>query len=47
MSKESSSVMMTLRLPLDVKRWLARQAKINFTSQNEQVIRTLRDKMDA
>ena len=43
----SESSMMTLRLPNDLKLWLARRAKINFSSQNEQILQCLRTKMNA
>jgi hypothetical protein len=37
---------MQLRLPSDVKAWLEREAARNLRSQNSEIIRSLRDRMD-
>lgn len=44
---ERESVVISLRVPVDVKTWLAAQAKRNISSQTAEIIRTLRDRMDA
>lgn len=35
-----------LRLPRDLKDWIAEQAKRNGASQNSEIIRAVRDRMD-
>ncbi|RMC35350.1 Arc family DNA-binding protein [Paracoccus alkanivorans] len=35
-----------LRLPVDVKAWLAEQAAKNGSSQNSEVIRAVRERME-
>ncbi|KEP68518.1 DNA-binding protein [Thioclava dalianensis] len=35
-----------LRLPGDLKDWIAEQAKRNGASQNSEIIRAVRDRMD-
>jgi hypothetical protein len=37
---------MVARLPLDVKRWLEQEAARNGASQNSEIIRALRIRMD-
>ena len=37
---------MQLRLPPDLKDWIAAQAKINGSSQNSEVIRAIRERME-
>jgi hypothetical protein len=37
----------TIRLPLDVRKWLKRQAQRNTSSSNAEIIRSIRDRMDA
>jgi hypothetical protein len=44
---ERESVVTSLRLPLDVKVWLAAQTKRNISSQTAEIIRTLRTRMEA
>lgn len=34
-----------LRLPADVKAWLIEQAKMNASSQNSEVVRAIRERM--
>ena len=36
----------TFRMPEDVKTFLASEAKRNFTSQNAEIIRAIRERMD-
>lgn len=35
-----------LRLPADVKLWIVKQAKKNGSSQNSEIIRSIRDRME-
>lgn len=35
-----------VRLPLDVKMWIEREAERNGVSQNTEIIRTIRARMD-
>jgi len=35
-----------LRLPADLKAWIAEQAARNGASQNAEIVRTLRERMD-
>lgn len=37
---------MQLRLPADLKAWIAAQAEKNASSQNSEVIRAVRERMD-
>lgn len=37
---------MQLRLPAEIKLWLNKQAKRNGSSQNSEIIRSLRERMD-
>lgn len=34
-----------VRLPLDVKQWLARQCKLNASTQNGEIVRSVRERM--
>ena len=36
----------TLRLPIEVKQWLAARADLNAGSLNSEIVRLLREKMD-
>ena len=36
---------LTLRLPSPLRDWLAEQARQNFTSQNDEIIRCIRERM--
>lgn len=38
---------LTLRLPEPLRAWLADQAKENFTSQNDEIVRSIRERMEA
>ena len=46
MSKESS-VAMSIRVPLDVKKWLEVESRKTFESQNGAIISTIRARTDA
>lgn len=35
-----------LRVPLDVKSWLKRQTERAFTSQNAEIVRSIKERMD-
>ncbi|WP_017999958.1 Arc family DNA-binding protein [Paracoccus sp. N5] len=35
-----------IRFPVDVKAWLAEQARLNGSSQNSEVIRAVRERME-
>ena len=35
-----------LRLPTDLKDWIAAQAAVNVSSQNSEIIRAIRERMD-
>jgi predicted transcriptional regulator len=35
-----------VRLPNDVKKWLAQQARRNASSQTSEIVRSLRERMD-
>ena len=37
---------MQLRLPLDLKEWIAAQAAANVSSQNSEIIRAIRERME-
>lgn len=37
---------MQLRLPADLKAWIAEQADRNGASQNAEIVRTIRERMD-
>jgi hypothetical protein len=45
-SKEQTKAVL-LRLPLDVKAWIEREAAKTLASQNSEIIRTLRARMDS
>lgn len=42
----SESKQLALRVPADVKAWLAAQAEKNGSSQNSEVIRAVRERME-
>lgn len=43
----NKTVQVAIRFPADVKAWLAAQAEKNGSSQNSEVIRAVRERMDA
>lgn len=45
--QQDDEVRMTLRLPAEAARFLAEEARQNFTSRNAQVVRAVRDAMKA
>ena len=47
MSTTESSVMMTVRLPVDCKKWLEAEARRTFVSQNTAIVTALRRRMAA
>lgn len=40
------NVQLQLRLPPDLKEWIAAQAAANVSSQNSEIIRAVRERMD-
>jgi len=46
MGSKRTTVAVLVRLPLDVKRWLEREAARNACSQNSEVVRCIRDRME-
>jgi hypothetical protein len=47
MAKRSDVAEMQVRLPPDVKGWLEQEAERNWTSQNSEIIRSIRARMGA
>jgi len=43
--KETANVL--VRLPLDVEDWIRQQAERTLTSRSSEIVRMIRDKMDA
>jgi hypothetical protein len=46
MTKEDTTKVL-IRLPLDVNAWVSKEAARTLSSRNSEIIRTLRDRMDA
>jgi len=46
MENRTSTEKMQLRLPPEVKLWLSKQSKRNGSSQNSEIIRAIRERMD-
>ncbi len=46
MAKIADRAEMVVRIPQDVKAWLQREAALNCASQNSEIIRCLRARMD-
>lgn len=44
--REGERSSLTLRLPAPVKEWLGKMSKENFTSQNDEIIRSIRERME-
>jgi len=42
----ANSFKFIVRLPMDMKRWIAKEAKRNASSQNSEVVRCIRDRME-
>jgi Arc/MetJ-type ribon-helix-helix transcriptional regulator len=38
---------MYIRLPLEMKEWIEREAERNYVSQNSEIIRAIRSRMDS
>jgi hypothetical protein len=47
MSERSDRAEMVIRVPLDIKGWIEREAAKNCASRNGEIIRILRAKMDS
>jgi hypothetical protein len=46
MSAEKETTHLLLRLPRDMKTWLERQAARTLSSQNSEILRCIRERMD-
>ena len=46
METRTNTEKLQLRLPPDLKLWLNKQAKRNGSSQNSEIVRALRERMD-
>ncbi|WP_027527430.1 Arc family DNA-binding protein [Bradyrhizobium sp. Ec3.3] len=46
MKDENAAKTLLVRLPADVKAWLASEAERNFSSQNSELVRAAREKME-
>jgi len=46
METRTNTEKMQLRLPADLKLWLAKQAKRNGSSQNSEIVRALRERAE-
>lgn len=46
MDTRTNTEKMQLRLPPDVKLWLHKQSKRNASSQNSEIVRAIRERMD-
>lgn len=44
--KEGKRSSLTLRLPSPLRDWLTEQARQNFTSQNDEIIRCIRERIE-
>jgi hypothetical protein len=47
MSQKPSTVQILVRLPVEIKIWLEMEAARNRASQNSEIVRTLRARIDA
>lgn len=47
MSRKSEAVRVMARLPQEQKLWIEQQAERNLTSQNAEIVRAIRLRMDA
>jgi hypothetical protein len=43
----AKEAVLSVRIPLAIKKWLERRAQRNRVSQNSEIIHALRDRMDA
>lgn len=46
MSAEKAKSAFPLRLPSDIKAWLVEQAQRNASSQNSEIVRAVRERME-
>jgi hypothetical protein len=46
-AKAASVVFRSVRLPLDVTKWLEKEAQRTGASQNSEIVRSVRSRMDA
>jgi hypothetical protein len=44
---QTSTALLTLRVPSDIKAWLVEQAACNLSTQNSEIVRALRAQMAA
>jgi hypothetical protein len=44
---KQQSVRIPLRLPRDMKAWIEQEAERNFTSQNAEIVRSIRSRMES
>jgi hypothetical protein len=47
MNSARASKELLVRVPLDVREWLLREAKRNVSSMSSEAVRAIRDRMDA
>jgi hypothetical protein len=47
MSRKSEAVRVMARLPQEQKLWIEEQAERNFTSQNAEIVRAIRSRMES
>jgi|BarGraIncu00222A_1022003.scaffolds.fasta_scaffold350380_1 hypothetical protein len=47
MSRKSEAVRVMARLPQEQKLWIEEQAERNFTSQNAEIVRSIRSRMES
>lgn len=43
--KQPPSTHIMVRLPIEMKRWLEERAAVDFTSQNAEVVRSIRERI--
>ena len=46
MAKREDFAALIVRLPRDIKSWLEREAAVNASSQNSEIVRSIRRRMD-
>lgn len=47
MVRKQKAFVLSIRVPKDVKQWVLSEADRNASSQNAQIVRAIRDRMDA
>jgi len=45
--KQAQAVKMLIRVPLDLKAWIEREAERNLSSQGSEIVRALRHRMES